>query len=104
MESHGYVDGMLEQAQTALSCPVCHRRFERAELRVRGMFERHGIIQASCNEKHNPAVVIFIADEHGQQRTTTEQPLTKQDVLELHQSLRTFDGNFRKYLKAIPND
>ena len=99
MENQSHLDSMLDQAQAVLSCPVCQRRFDRGELRLRGMFERHGIIQASCSDKHNPTVVIFIADEHGGKRTASEQPLTKQDVFELHQTLQTFDGNFRKYLK-----
>lgn len=98
MDQPSHVDGMLDQAQSALTCPVCHRRFERGELRLRGMFERHGIVQASCSEKHNPTVVIFIADEHGSKQKVLQQPLTKQDVFDLHQALKTFDGNFRKHL------
>lgn len=99
MGSQHYIDSMLQQAQAVLVCPVCHRRFERSELRLRGMFEHHGIIQASCSATHNPTIVIFVADEQATNRSAVQQPLTKQDVLELHQTLRTFDGDFRKHLK-----
>ncbi len=100
MKSRGQLESMLEQAQAALTCPVCHRQFERTELRLRGMLEKHGIVQAACSDKHNPAVVIFIADQQaGGSSHANQQPLTTTDVLELHRTLETFDGNFRKHLK-----
>lgn len=98
--ARGQLDGMLDQAHAALSCPVCHRRFERDELRLRGILERHGVIQASCSEQHNPTVVIFVADQKpAGQGKSTRKPLTATDVLNLHTTLKTFDGNFRKHLK-----
>lgn len=99
MEKHGQLDGMLDQAQATIRCPVCQRQFERDELRLRGMFEQHGIVQVSCSDRHNPTVVIFIADQRDGKPTSNEQPLTANDVLELHRAIETFDGNFRKYLK-----
>ncbi len=100
MQQLNPLDSMLDQAQSALSCPVCHRSFERNELRLRGMFERHGIVQASCSQEHNPTVVIFVADEHGAKSTVSkEQRITANDVLELHHALESFDGNFRNALK-----
>lgn len=100
MDKHQHLDDMLDQAQTALSCPVCHRSFERDELRLRGVFEKHGIIQASCNTAHNPTIVIFIAEERsGTQSSKPATPLTANDVRALHRALETFDGDFRKYLK-----
>ncbi len=89
---------MIDQAQTALSCPVCHRRFERDELRLRGMLERHGVIQASCSEQHNPTVVIFVATQSPAKSSRHHKPLTSSDVLALHHTLKTFDGDFRKFL------
>lgn len=100
MNPRGQLDGMLDQAHAALTCPVCHRTFERDELRLRGILERHGIVQASCSEQHNPTVVIFVADQQpAAGRTAKSKPLTTKDVLALHQTLKTFDGNFRKHLK-----
>ena len=100
MERHSQLDGMLDQAQSSLVCPVCHRKFKRDELRLRGLFERHGIIQVTCSENHNPTVVIFIANERTSKTVKqNEKPLTANDVLELHKAIESFDGNFRKYFK-----
>ena len=100
VNARGQLDGMIDQAHAALTCPVCHRTFERDELRLRGILERHGVIQASCNDQHNPTVVIFVADQRpAGQRKSAHKPLTSTDVLNLHHTLKTFDGNFRKYLK-----
>ena len=100
MERHSHLEDMFDQAQTALSCPVCHRTFERDELRLRGLLERHGIIQASCSTAHNPTIVIFIADEKsGGAKTQSEAPMTANDVRALHRALESFDGDFRKHLK-----
>ena len=99
VNARGQLDDMIDQAHAALSCPVCHRNFEREELRLRGILERHGVIQASCNDQHNPIIVIFVADQRVANRTLTHKPLTTTDVLKLHQALKTFDGNFRKHLR-----
>ena len=98
VNARGQLDGMIDQAHAALSCPVCHRQFERDELRLRGMLERHGVIQASCSEQHNPTVVIFVATQTPTKSSHAHKPLTSSDVLALHQTLKTFDGNFRKLL------
>ena len=100
VNARGQLDGMIEQAQAALSCPVCHRKFDHDELRLRGILELHGVIQASCSEQHNPTVVIFVAEQKAATgRQAAHKPLTSSDVLSLHQRLKTFDGNFRKHLK-----
>lgn len=88
-------DSLLNQAEAQLSCPICHRRFQRAELKLRGMLERHGIVQATCNQNHNPAVVMYMADQPaGSASESVERLMTADDVLALRQSLKTFDGNF----------
>lgn len=83
---------ILKRAQEELSCAACGRAFELEELKIRGMLEKHYLVQASCHRGHAPTLVLHIV---GAKVRVSDQQITTDDVLDLHQNLKTFNGDFR---------
>ncbi len=89
---------ILRRAQQTLTCPVCRRKFKLDELKVRAVLDRQFLIQASCHASHAPALVLFIASGT---TTTSGTQVTADDVIDLHRTLKDFDGDFRSAFKAL---
>lgn len=91
---------LLQQVQKELCCPVCKRQFDLDELRVRGVIDHHYLIQASCHRNHHPTLVLHVVGHHEQGSHTTNH-ITSDDVLDLHQELKRFNGDFRAMFKTL---
>ncbi|MBI4022739.1 hypothetical protein HY375_01065 [Candidatus Berkelbacteria bacterium] len=89
------MDDVLHAAYHDLACPACGREFEPSELRLRGALEKQYLVQASCQRGHSPALVLYIVTKN-RLRAMTDDRLTADNVLDLHNALKAFDGNFKK--------
>lgn len=81
---------IIKQIQKDLYCPVCGKNYEIGEIRLRGLFDHTIIVQTVCANHH---LTLFM--------TTYEQkkdqiPVTTDDVLDLHNTLVNFNGDFQK--------
>lgn len=91
---------LLQRVQRELSCPVCKRSFEVDEIRVRGAIDHHFLVQATCHRGHHPTLVLYIAGHH-EQEGDAKNRVTSDDVLDLHQQLKQFNGDFRAIFKTL---
>lgn len=91
---------LLTRVQKELSCPVCKRQFDLDELRIRGVIDHHYLVQASCHRNHHPALVLHVVGHHEQTSAPTNH-ITSDDVLDLHQQLKRFNGDFRAMFKTL---
>ena len=82
---------IVRRAHEELACPICSRGFEMGEIRVRGIMNKHYLVQASCHQGHPPSLVLCIVSE----AVRPDNALTTDDVLDLHQSLKSFNGDFK---------
>jgi hypothetical protein len=57
------------------------------------------LVQATCHKSHHPALVLCIAGNHD--KNEDKDRLTSDDVLDLHQQLKKFNGDFRAIFKTI---
>lgn len=87
---------IIRRAQQELACSVCGRRFEIEEVHVRGVMNDHYLIQTSCRRGHNPAILLYVVGN----KTISTDALSTDDVLDLHQALKTFNGDFRSAFGA----
>lgn len=82
---------IIKRAQEELSCSVCSRRFDIEEIKVRGMMDGQFLVQVSCHRSHAPALILYVV-------STKQRPgnaMSTDDVLDLHQTLKTFNGDFK---------
>ena len=91
---------LLQRVQRELNCPVCKQSFEVDEIRVRGAIDHHFLVQATCHRGHHPTLVLYIAGHH-EQEGDAKNRVTSDDVLDLHQQLKQFNGDFRAIFKTL---
>lgn len=82
---------IIKRAQEELSCPVCSRNFEIDEIKVRGVMDKNYLVQAACHRGHAPSLVLYIVGTV----VRHDDAMTTDDVLDLHQNLKAFNGDFR---------
>jgi hypothetical protein len=105
MDDRNYKE-ILKQAQQILYCTTCGRTYQLDEIRLRGFLDNTMILQTVCSNHHAPVVTFYLTDANQGIRRgpvqlskqvihAPESKVTKDDVLNLHESLKEFDGNFR---------
>ena len=76
---------LLSHAHASLVCPVCTRSYTLNEINVRGIFESVIVLQTMCAKDHGPIITVLLApipEAH------TQQPISNEDVLDLHSTLK----------------
>lgn len=90
------IDRILIEAQRNLSCPVCGRRYEISEIKVRGVFDSTYVLQTVCQENHNPISTTFIAAVgNAVFKEITELPISRIETVRFNKALEQFDGDFK---------
>jgi hypothetical protein len=84
---------IIKQIQKDLYCPVCGKNYEVGEIRLRGLFDHTLIIQTVCENGH---ITLFMTTYKKKEPT---EPIMSDDILDLHNGLVKFDGNFEKLWK-----
>ena len=107
MDDRNYKE-VLKQAQQILYCTTCGRTYQLDEIRLRGFLDDTMILQTICSNHHAPVVTFYLTnavpgakpEKATETREEVEKPvsrkLSKDDVLDLHQGLKDFSGDFRK--------
>ena len=86
---------IIAQIQKDLYCPVCGKNYEIGEIRLRGLFDHTLIIQTICSSSH---MTLFMTTFKGSGQKKAA-PLSNNDILDLHNGLNDFDGDFQKIWK-----
>jgi|GEM_PF-377093 len=106
MEDQHYKE-ILKQAQQILYCTTCGRTYQLDEIRLRGFLDQTVILQTICSNHHAPVVTFYLTNatpEKAEKPAVITSPVpkqtirrvTKDDVLDLHEGLKGFDGDFKK--------
>lgn len=97
------LDEIIAEAKRTLTCPVCGRRYENAEIKLRGFLDNAYIIQTICSNGHPPLITMFVATTDAIQPVTPNElsrskksHISFDDVLKAHQQIKTFNGSFSK--------
>ena len=98
------LDEIIAEARRTLVCPVCGRKYDNSEIKLRGNLDNAYIIQTVCDNGHPPLVTIFIAtarDGEGPTFVLHKKPapvkkISSDDVIDGHLAIEEFNGDFLK--------
>ncbi len=98
----------LKQLISTYRCHVCRRSFQRDHVRLAARHEQLWIVSVRCTLCRNQQVFwIALKDEVGESvlrdvarsdepSPPEEEPLTLDDVLDMHEFLESFNGDFQR--------
>lgn len=100
---------LLKQVVSSFRCSVCRRSFEREHVRVTARHEQLWIVSVRCRVCRNQQVfwVALKGDESGVDSVLRDMnraeeeyfaelaPVSGDDVLDMYEFLREFDGDFK---------
>lgn len=81
---------IIKQIQQDLRCPVCGNKYDLESIKIRGLIDKTVVVQAICKNNHP---TLFITSFHNK---SEYKALTADDLLDLHNELTEFDGDFIK--------
>ncbi|MEI6040457.1 MAG: hypothetical protein WCP93_03870 [Candidatus Berkelbacteria bacterium] len=84
---------IIKQIQKDLACPICGRKYELSQIKVRGSFEHILVVQTNCSDGH---LTLFMTLFNEQEKTIAKPAITTDEVLDLSNSLDGFKGDFEK--------
>jgi len=89
---------LLKQIQRELACPICGRKYELNQIKIRSVFEQVLIVQTTCSDGHL-TLLMTIIKEQDKVKKELKPGLTTNEVLDLSNSLNSFKGDFEKEWK-----
>lgn len=89
---------LIKQIQRDLACPVCGRKFELSQIKIRGAFEQILFIQTTCSEGHL-TLLMTVLKEQDMVKREPKPAITTNEVLDLSNRLNEFKGDFEKEWK-----
>ncbi len=79
---------IIKMAQKLLSCPICKRKYNIEEIKLKGWFENIYFLQANCFNNHKP-VSIFVV--------ISNKPIN-QDIVKAFESYnKNYTSNINKH-------
>lgn len=81
---------IIQQIQKDLNCPICGKKYEIGEIRLKGLFDHTLIVQTVCPNGH---VTLFMTSFHP---NPEKKIISSNDVIDLHNALEHFNGDFQK--------
>lgn len=105
-EQRASQERLLKQLVSTFRCHVCRRSFEREQVRVTARHEQLWIVSVRCTSCRNQQVfwvalkdreeevVLRDVTEDEQERFDEMPPVNGDDVLDMHEFLTGFNGDF----------
>ena len=99
-------DRMVRELMTTVNCAVCGRRYAADNISILYHQNELWFISVSCGSCHTKGMVAALIKEGGEAQFVTDlteaelarfiegPPISGDDVLELHDFLKSFDGDF----------
>jgi hypothetical protein len=99
---------LLKQLISTFRCSVCRRGFDREHVRVAARHEQLWIVSVRCALCRNQQVFWVALKENGdltdlrdlteaeEEQFATMAPVTSDEVLDMHEFLRGFNGDFKR--------
>jgi hypothetical protein len=102
---------VLKQMVATLRCEVCRRGFEREQVRITARHENVWILSVrcrSCRKQQSFWIAMKDVEEAVRKANAVPDedgpraPVASDEVLDMHQFLETFDGNFQRLFGEGP--
>ena len=107
-EFRGGQERDLKQWISSYRCRVCRRSYDRAQVRVAARRDEIWLVSARCSLCRNQQIFCVALRGNGNETILRDvsaaeeaqfaamAPLTADDVLDMHQFLEDFDGDFKQ--------
>ena len=94
------------------NCPACARNLESCEVRMLKQAESHLTVEVTCARCHVTFIVVLAVQYNGddveeaaieepvQVGSSDAAPISHDEVLDVHDLLRDFKGNFKDLLRS----
>lgn len=99
---------LIKNIYTALKCPSCGEVYEIDEIQFVGQFDGLFLIQMTCSKCKLPVSVNIYAKDKSKEivsdlnikdlRNISREPISTNEVIEFHSSLKMFNGDLKKSL------
>ncbi|MGI8610303.1 MAG: hypothetical protein ACR2MY_13960 [Candidatus Dormibacteria bacterium] len=97
------------------NCPACARNLESCEVRMLKQAESHLTVEVTCARCHVTFIVVLAVQYKGedveesveapaQMAGVESSPISHDEVLDVHDLLRDFKGNFKDLLRSSDPD
>lgn len=96
---------LIKNIYTALKCPSCGEVYEIEEIQFVGQFDGLFLIQMTCSKCKLPVSVNFYAKENPKELISDlkihdltrlpKEPISTNEVIDFHSSLKKFKGDFK---------
>ncbi|HEY8109152.1 MAG TPA: hypothetical protein VIF43_04045 [Patescibacteria group bacterium] len=104
---------LIKNVQTMMRCPSCGANYSEGHIHFLGQLDMAALIQLDCESCGLPVMATIVVS--GKEQTPkllsdvskedlkgrhAKEPVTSDHVVDAHQFLKEFDGNFEKIFKA----
>lgn len=90
----GNFNEIIEQIKRQLHCPICGKKYELGEIKLRGSYSHTLVIQTICENGHS---TLFVTNtKNPKEIFKNKKPIIIDEVLDLHHALKKFNGDFEK--------
>ncbi len=88
---------LLRTVWKNVRCPQCGKQYFFSQIKIRGILDDVCFLELNCQD-HLPLIATVFISSKNQQRYKDKALINSDDVIETHKFLKTFKGNFKRYL------
>lgn len=85
---------LIEHAISVMTCPTCSRSYSIDEVNIKRFATGTYVLQVNCDLNH-PFVSSTWITSFATESELTEKPIDDDHLIELHQALKRFKGDFK---------
>lgn len=86
---------ILNYVVKVFKCPRCGKNYQIEDIKIRNVQDGFYVFQAICSHHHQPIITLFVTRFKAKDIEETK-PLETDEIIQMHQSLKKFNGNFIK--------
>lgn len=102
---------LIRQIAARVRCAVCGHHFGTSDIQIVGHREQIWAMRANCRECRTQALLLAVVEENSARPVYTDlaptewqrfkdgPPISVDDVIEMHQFIQTYDGDFSEILE-----
>lgn len=96
------IENILRQLYKSVACPVCKRKYQYGEIKLRGELNNNFILEAACSNNHEPTITLIVV-KYDIKSPRTNSPMVNSISLKDKYQLRIFLNNFNGDFKSLFN-
>lgn len=88
---------ILEYIRRQFHCPACGKKYEFTDIKIRGSVSSALVVQTVCENGH---MTMFVSSLKKLETDMNKKPIITDEVIDLHNSLKNFNGDFSNVWKS----